>query len=449
MHISSALPTDNFGKKGESAGSSDWSRLRQQAESLLKSKSAATSLNNAETRNLYPASTGDEILKLIYELEVHQIELEMQNRELILAREQVEIAAEKYAELYDFAPSGYFTVSREGIITELNFYGSKLLGKERSYLKNRKFNLFISVESKPVFNHFFETLFTTSKELSCDVTLASENSEPVYLHLSGRVAQDNEQLLIAATDTTQARKAEAEIQSKNIELQRVNMEKDKFFSIIAHDLRSPFNGFLGLTELMVEVSHEMSLDEIRQIAILMKKSAANLYRLLSNLLEWSKMQRGLTGFVPESFFIKPKIVDILDLVNEAASEKEIRIEYHIPEDLTVFADEPMFESIIRNLVSNAVKFTPKGGQITIIAELLSDNWVKFTVKDTGIGMNREIIENLFQLNTQTNRKGTEGEYSSGLGLSLCRDFIGRHGGKIWAESKVGKGSAFRFTLPAR
>jgi signal transduction histidine kinase len=109
----------------------------------------------------------------------------------------------------------------------------------------------------------------------------------------------------------------------------------------------------------------------------------------------------------------------------------------------------MFGSIIRNLVSNAVKFTPKGGQITIIAELLSDNWVKFTVKDTGIGMNREMIDNLFQLNMQTNRRGTEGEYSSGLGLSLCKDFIRHHGGKIWAESKVGKGSAFRFTLPAR
>lgn len=448
-YISSALPADSFVTKGESAGSSDWSRLRQQAESLLKSKFAAASLTNHETNDLHPATTEAEILKLIYELQVHHIELEMQNRELILARDQAEIAAEKYAELFDFAPSGYFTVSKEGIITKLNFYGSKLLGKERSYLKNRKFNIFLSEASKPVFNQFFETLFTSNKEQSCDVTLSLKDHEPVYLHLSGRVAHDNEQVLIAATNTTNACKAEAEIHAKNIELQRANMEKDKFFSIIAHDLRGPFNGFLGLTELMVEVSHEMSLEEIRQIAIMMKKSAVNIYRLLSNLLEWSKMERGLTGFVPESFFIKPKIVDIVELVSEAATEKKIGIGLYIPEDLTLHADEPMFGSIMRNLLSNAVKFTPKGGQITISAELLSDKWVEFTVRDTGIGMTREMVNNLFHLHVQTNRRGTDGEYSSGLGLSLCKDFIERHGGKIWVESEVGKGSAFRFTLPVR
>ncbi|MCX6159765.1 MAG: HAMP domain-containing sensor histidine kinase, partial [Ignavibacteriae bacterium] len=137
------------------------------------------------------------------------------------------------------------------------------------------------------------------------------------------------------------------------------------------------------------------------------------------------------------------------LVTEAADKKEIAISYDIPEDLTVFADGNMLEGIIRNLSSNAVKFTRKGGNVIVSAKTMPDNSVEISVKDTGIGMNKEMTDNLFRLDIDTSRKGTDGESSTGLGLVICKDFIEKHGGKLRVESREGKGSTFYFTIPER
>ena len=248
-------------------------------------------------------------------------------------------------------------------------------------------------------------------------------------------------------DITNRKKIELEINSKNAELQKLNAEKDKYFSIIAHDLRNPFSGFLGLTELMADGLQRMTLDDIQKIAVLMKDSATNLFRLLSNLLEWSRMQRGLTKFIPTHIRLLTKLSESLVLVREEANKKEVTIDITISSQLYVFADVNMLEGILRNLVSNAVKFTPRGGVVKISATQLPDHLVEIIVQDSGIGMKKSMIENLFRLDVNTNRKGTDGELSTGLGLMICRDFIEKHGGKLQIESKVGKGSIFRFRLP--
>lgn len=245
------------------------------------------------------------------------------------------------------------------------------------------------------------------------------------------------------------KKAEAEIRLKNEELHRMNVEKDKFFSIIAHDLRSPFNGFLGLTELMVEDLPTMSMDDIKKIALIMRTSATNLFNLLGNLLDWSRMQRGLSTFSFESFLLKPRISESMVFVMDGANKKGIVVSYDIPGDLEVYADRNMVGGIIRNIASNAVKFTNKGGNIAISAKTVADNFVEISIKDNGIGMNQEMIDYLFLLDVNTSRSGTEGECSTGLGLILCKDFIEKHGGKLWVESEEGKGSTFRFTLPGK
>jgi len=250
-------------------------------------------------------------------------------------------------------------------------------------------------------------------------------------------------------DITALKQAEEELKLKNEQLNQANAEKDKFFSIIAHDLRSPFQPLLGLTRILVEDLPTLRLDEIQKMALNMRGAANKLFDLLENLLEWSRMQRGLTIFEPESFLIFPKLSDSLDPTLEAITIKEIEIIYDISKDLKVYADSNMFESIIRNLLSNAIKFTAPKGKIAINAKQLNENWVEIAVKDTGIGMNKEILENLFKLDTNTNRKGTDGEPSSGLGLIICKDFIENHGGKLWVESEEGKGSTFHFTLPAK
>jgi len=247
----------------------------------------------------------------------------------------------------------------------------------------------------------------------------------------------------------QRKKAEAEIQLKNDELHSINAEKDKFFSIIAHDLRSPFNGFLGLTEMMAEELSTMTMEDIQKFALILRTSATNLYSLLGNLLEWSSMQRGLTTYFPTTLLLMPKISESMVFVMEGANNKKIDVLYDVPFDLEVYADRNMLGGIIRNLVSNAIKFTPHGGRIIISAKCDTDKSVEVSIEDNGIGMNENILSHLFNLDVNTSRNGTNGEHSTGLGLIICKDFIEKHGGKLWVKSREGKGSIFSFTLPPK
>lgn len=238
-----------------------------------------------------------------------------------------------------------------------------------------------------------------------------------------------------------------EINKKNEELQQRNAEKDKFFSIIAHDLRTPFISLMGLSKLMAQKFSSLSVDEMQEFASGIEKSTTNLFHFLENLLNWAKMNRGLVPFNPETILLKSLTIECVDMLIEMCKSKEIKVTYSIQKDIQVVADRNMLLLVIRNLVSNAIKFTPKGGKINI--SVISDNSKNavISVKDSGIGMNAKLRLNLFQLDVKTNRKGTEGEASTGLGLLLCKEFIEKLGGNIWVESEEGKGSDFKFTIP--
>jgi PAS domain S-box/PAS domain S-box len=247
-------------------------------------------------------------------------------------------------------------------------------------------------------------------------------------------------------DITDHKLAEEEIQLKNELLQTINAEKDKFFSILAHDLKGPLSAFLDATQILTEEIHKMPIEDIKEITISMKESASSIYGLLENLLEWSRLKRGRMEFSPEKLFVKQKITYCTEILKESARKKNITLNYSLAEDLEVTADSHMFETIIRNLVSNAIKFTPKSGAIFVSATKKTDNSTEIVVRDTGIGMNKEMISRLFLLNEKTNRNGTDGEPSTGLGLLLCKEFIDKQNGKIRVESEVGKGSTFSFSL---
>jgi signal transduction histidine kinase len=354
--------------------------------------------------------------------------------------------AEKYADFFEFAPSAFLTLSREGKINEANISASIMLGQNQYDLISKDFYLFISDQTKLVFTLFLNKVFSSKCSSSCEVVLNISGNQSLDIHLSGMITKDGEQCFINAVDVTEHRKADRDLRLKNEYLQLNNIEKNKLISIVAHDLRSPLGGFIGLTDLMSEGISGMTPDEIQQIAFLMRKSATNIFRLLEDLLEWSRMQQGLTPFVPNSFKLIAKIGDGLVLASEAAKAKDIAIVYAVPEDLRVFADPNMLEFIIRNLVTNAVKFTHKGGVITVSAKAVSNQDVEINITDTGIGMDEKMLRNLFLLHVNTNRKGTMGESTSGLGLILCKDFIEKLGGKLLVESDEGKGSTFRFTL---
>jgi PAS domain S-box-containing protein len=237
------------------------------------------------------------------------------------------------------------------------------------------------------------------------------------------------------------------IKKAELELRELNAAKDKFFSVLAHDLRSPLSSFVGATEILFEDILTMEKVEVKGIIERMKISATNIYNLLENLLEWSKLMRDRMDFTPEKFNLKNKIEECTGILSENAGKKRIELKINIPDIIEVIADKHMFDSIIRNLVSNAIKFTPVGGQVKVTADYESDQSVKISISDTGIGMPPEMISKLFLLNEKSNRTGTEGEPSTGLGLLLCKEFIEKHGGIIWVESEVGKGSTFSFVIP--
>jgi len=247
-------------------------------------------------------------------------------------------------------------------------------------------------------------------------------------------------------DITDRKLAEEEITLKNELLQTINAEKDKFFSIIAHDLKGPLSAFLGATQILSDEIQNMSLEEIKEITINMKDSASNLYGLLENLLEWSRLKRGLMDFNPERIEIKRLISQSIEVLKESARKKNITIRFSFSEDLEIFADLHMLETIVRNLVSNAIKFTPVGGKVIISASRTNDQLIEINVIDSGIGMSPEMKSKLFHISEKFSRQGTEGEPSTGLGLLLCKEFIEKHKGRIHVESVEGKGSMFTLTF---
>lgn len=237
------------------------------------------------------------------------------------------------------------------------------------------------------------------------------------------------------------------LEEKTEELQKLNTVKDKFFSIIAHDLRSPFTGFIGLTDILVDDVQSLTMAQIQHISHNMKNSASNILNLMEDLLQWASLQQGLISVNPESFQLHQAINKSVGLLVELARNKGIKLVSIVPSDLTVFTDGNMLQTIVRNLVSNALKFTSQHGQISVTAKNNLGKNIEISVKDTGIGMNSEMVNNLFRLDVKTSRIGTKGESGSGLGLMLCKEFIEILGGEIWVESEEGKGTTFYFSLP--
>ncbi len=415
---------------------SDETILRQKAEEQLEKKKSSS---------IFPEW---EFNKILHELEVHQIQLEMQNEEIGLAYEQAILAKEDYANLYDYSPTAYFTLSKEGEIVKLNFRAASMLNKDRIDFMKSNFGFFVSEDTRPIFNLFFDRVFTSKINETCEVVIITEGQGFINVYIEGIGFQDNQQCLLTVVDITKLKQAEEEIKLKSAELLKLNSEKDKFFSIIAHDLRGPFAGFLGLTEIMAVDLPNLTKTQIQEFAVGLNTSATNLYRLLTNLLEWSKIQNGTVSFFPATINLIALVDECLSLLEESAINKEIEMGVDIYSDLEIFADSNMLKTVIRNLVSNAFKFTPKRGKVKISAKM-NNNFVKISINDTGIGMNQQLIDDLFRIDVKTGRQGTEGELSTGLGLLLCKEFVEKHHGKLWVESVVGVGTTFNFSLPCK
>lgn len=512
-----------------------------------------------------------DIQKLIYELEVHQIELEMQNVQLQMAEDNSKIAADKYTELYDFAPAGYFTLDSKGTICGLNLLGAKMLGSERGALVNSSFKLNVTTDTREKFVDFLDAAFETNTKQVCEVKLKTIEGITIWVQLEGIVSKEEKKCLLVAIDITKSKQtdvtlreseerfinlfeqaplgyqsldeegrfiivneawletlgysreevigkwfgdflaeeyvqpfrerfplfkargefhsefqmihkngerryigfegrightteglfkqthcilqditerksAELLIEKQTKELKELNATKDKFFNIIAHDLRSPFTSIIGFSSLLVEKMKERDFEGIEELAVIVQTSSKRAFNLLSNLLDWARTQTGKIEFNPGYIDLNVLINEAIEITNDTAKQKSISINKELPVKALLSVDKAMISTVLRNLLSNAIKFTNEGGEVLISGELNNNEFVVI-VSDNGVGIEQTDLENLFRIDIKHITEGTSKERGTGLGLILCKEFVEKHGGKIWVESEAGVGTTFKFTLP--
>jgi len=241
-------------------------------------------------------------------------------------------------------------------------------------------------------------------------------------------------------------RTENELMLKSEELKSSNNYKDKMFSIIAHDLRNPFQPIIAIAELLTTEYNTLDKNEIKEFGEQLQSISKNVMVLLENLLEWSKVQTGKMQFHPEIISSKEKINSVIRNLSVYADEKNIKLLDGVETDIKVFADNNMLSSILQNLVSNAIKFTPEKGVIRINVKP-EEEYILFSVCDTGVGIAKEYIDKIFNTGDHYSTNGTNDEKGSGLGLLLCKEFIEIHNGKIWAENNKNAGTTFYFTIP--
>ncbi len=239
---------------------------------------------------------------------------------------------------------------------------------------------------------------------------------------------------------------EQKITKQNLELQQINAEKNKLFSIISHDLRSPFNALIGFSKILHKNIDNYDKAKSKNLVSIIKDTTITTYELLDDLLKWANFHNGKIEFKQKKINLYYFTTKIIDTIKSFATHKEIEIVNKISEKTEIFADEDMFSTILRNLLTNAVKFTHRKGKISIFSSE-TDNEIKISVKDDGVGISLEKQEKLFQINSNNSSEGTENENGTGLGLILCREFTEKHGGKICVKSETGKGSVFTFSIP--
>jgi two-component system, sensor histidine kinase and response regulator len=256
------------------------------------------------------------------------------------------------------------------------------------------------------------------------------------------------ELLSRVQTHLELKRAKDELRLQNHELSRLNSRKDRFFSMLAHDLRNPFGGFLSLVTLLNERQDELEAAERREMLTVLLDTATRLNQLLDNLLEWGRLQ--LSQAVPltkgESCPLGTVVEDSVQLFQQNAEQKGITIQRDVPGDMTVYADRSMVMLVVRNLLSNAIKFSHPGGTVDIRARS-DDGTVTFSVSDGGVGIPKDRLETLFSDESQQSRAGTTGEKGTGLGLSLCRLAVNQNGGTISVESEERKGTTFFVSLP--
>ncbi len=306
---------------------------------------------------------------------------------------------------------------------------------------------FYTPESLPVIDQAVKRAFENGESYEVDSEIITAKGKRKSVKSIGQVDLESRRVFGFFQDITEQKLGAEALMNSEAQLRELNATKDKFFSIIAHDLKSPFHAILGFSGLLKREVHELDIDLIAKYVTLINSSALQTYNLLETLLDWARMQQNAIPFEPKKLLFSNIADSEIGNLQSSADQKNIVFTKDFQEEIIVNADEKMISSVLRNLISNAIKFTPKDGNVSIQA-VRRTGFVDVSVSDTGIGMTPETIGRLFKIETSFTTRGTGNEKGSGLGLLLCKEFVERHGGEIRAESEPGKGSRFSFTLPA-
>jgi PAS domain S-box-containing protein len=278
--------------------------------------------------------------------------------------------------------------------------------------------------------------------------IISKNNKIRWVESLGTVIDYNgkKAALVVAVDITRYKESVLVLEQSEEKLRQLNATKDKFFSIVAHDLKNPFNAIMGFSNLLSEAYDNFNENQRKTFVRNIRDATENTYKLLQNLLEWSRTQTQSIEYKPDAIELNEIITSNISVLKSSAANKDITITMKVPSDTIAFVDENMAKTVIRNLLSNAIKFTRPGGNIEITTSK-TGNYIEVCVADNGVGISKENQKKLFKIDEQFKSYGTSNEQGSGLGLLLCKEFVEKNGGKIWVESKINEGSKFKFTLP--
>jgi signal transduction histidine kinase/CheY-like chemotaxis protein len=399
------------------------------------------------------SSSEPDMLKLIHELEVHQIELEMQNEELKRAKEKAELAEKKYTELYNFAPSGFLTLTKEGEITELNNSAEHLLKKERSLLIKSSFGFFVSIDTRVVYSRFLQKIFKNKVKETCELKLETGNNSMKYFLVNGIISNNGEKCLVTLVDITKRKHIEYElIKAKEIAEENERL-KSAFLANMSHEIRTPMNGILGFTELLKNL--KIKGEEQQEFIQIIEKSGTRMLNIINDIINISKIDSKQIEVSVSETDINEQLEYIYYFFRLEAEKKKLNISIETPfqkKEAIISTDREKLYAILSNLVKNAIKFT-QTGSVELGYEVKGD-FFEFYVKDSGPGIKEEQKEIIFERFRQGSEALNRNYEGAGLGLSISKAYVEMLGGKIWVENNAEKnanasGSTFFFTIPAQ